>query len=89
MEAGAKAVQLDAGQAIQSMALAAWAEGLGACYVGGIDRDAVKQLLGIPADAELVTVMPLGYPTAKALAGGKRRRPLAEIAFRERYGQPL
>ncbi len=88
MDAGAKAIQLDAGQAIQNMALAAWAEGLGACYVGGIDREAVKQLLGIPAEQELITVMPFGYPTDKALAGGKRRRPLEEIAFRERYGQP-
>ena len=70
------------------MILAAWAEGVGTCYVGGIDRDAVKELLGVPEEMELVTVMPFGFPTEAALAGGKRRKPLEEIAFRERFGQP-
>ena len=81
-------VQFDAARAIENMILTAWAEGVGTCYVGGIDRDAVKELLGVPEEMELITVMPFGFPTDDSLAGGKRRKPLEEIAFRERFGQP-
>ncbi|MEE9285458.1 MAG: nitroreductase family protein [Dehalococcoidia bacterium] len=81
-------VQFDAARAIENMILVAWAEGVGTCYVGRIERDAVKELLAIPAEMELVTVMPFGFPTDEALGRGKRRKPLDEIAFRERFGQP-
>lgn len=47
----------------------------------------VKELLGIPADLELIMVMAFGYPTDAARAGGKRRKPLAQIAHSERLGQ--
>ncbi|MBM4406024.1 MAG: nitroreductase [Chloroflexi bacterium] len=76
--------QIDAGRAVQQMELMAWSLGLGMCFVGGFDKDAVKQALGIPAAMELVTVMDFGYRTdAEA---GKKRLPLSELVSKETYG---
>ena len=85
---GARLPQFDAARAIENMILTAWSLGVGTVYVQGIDRDAVKDLLGIPEELDLITVMPFGYPTEAAKSVGKRRKPLAEIASIERFGQP-
>ena len=85
---GARLPQFDAARAIENMILTAWSLGVGTVYVQGIDRDAVKQLLAIPEDLDLITVMPFGYPTDAATSVGKRRKALAEIASVERFGQP-
>lgn len=81
--------ELDAGRALQQMELTAWSEGLGTCFVGLREQEQaqVKELLGIPQELRLITVMPFGYPTDKASSGSKRRKPLSEIAHRERFGQ--
>lgn len=85
---GAKLPHFDAARAIQNMVLAAWSHGVGTVYVHGVDRDAVKLLLDIPPEFELITVMPYGYPTDAAKSVGKRRKSLHEIAHVERFGQP-
>ncbi|MBI2880498.1 MAG: nitroreductase family protein [Candidatus Tectomicrobia bacterium] len=85
---GAKMAQVDAARAAENMILAAWAEGVGTCWVGGIERDKVKELLGIPPDGEIVTILPFGYPKKLSLKGKKNRKPLSEVAHRERFGNP-
>ena len=85
---GPRMAQFDAARAIENMILTAWAEGVGTCYVGGIDHDAVKEMLGVPSEMELITVMPYGYPTEAEGARSKSRKSLSEIAHRERFGQP-
>jgi nitroreductase len=42
--------------------LAAWAFGLGTCWIAAMDRDDVKERLGVPRDHYIATVTPLGYP---------------------------
>ncbi len=81
--------EFDAGRALQHMELAAWAEGVGGCVAGvrGEENEKVKELLGIPEDKELVTVVAFGYPTGAAAAGTKVRKRLPEIAHSERFGQ--
>ena len=81
--------ELDAGRSLQQTELAAWSEGVGGCVAGirGEENSRVKELLGVPDDLELVIVMAFGYPTDAAKAGGKRRKPLSEIAHSERFGQ--
>jgi len=86
---GAKNPYIDATRAAECLMLAAWAEGIGSCWVGGIDRPKVKELLGIPEEAELVTILPFGYPTAEEKNKQKVRKRLGKIAFRERYGEPF
>ena len=81
--------EFDAGRSLQHMELAAWAEGVGGCVAGvrGEENDKVKELLGIPEDKELVTVVAFGYPTDSAAARTKARKTLPEIAHSERFGQ--
>ena len=85
---GSKMPQGDASRAVQQMVLAAWAEGIGSCWVGGLDREAIKQLLGIPTEMELITVLPFGYPKEPRAKGKKDRKPLSQVAHRERFGTP-
>ena len=82
--------EFDAGRALQQMELAAWSLGVGGCVAGvrGEENDRVKELLGIPEDKELVTVVAFGYPTDETASGTKARKPVAEFAHSERYGQP-
>ncbi len=41
--------------------LSAWGFGLGTCWIGGMDRDEVKTLTGIPINHYLAAVTPVGY----------------------------
>jgi nitroreductase len=79
----------DASRAIQSMALTAWADGVGSNWTGFGGLEEVKALLNIPAELDLLAVLPFGYPADTVGRGKKERRPLAEVASRERYGQPF
>lgn len=80
----------DASRAIQSMLLTAWAEGLGSNWVGSPGMDALKPLLGLPAEVDVFAVLPFGYPEGGAAGQGKKqRKALAEIAHQERWGRPL
>ncbi len=79
--------RFDAGRLIANMALTAWSEGVGTCFVGGFDHEKVKGLLNVPQSMEFITAMPYGYPTEEAKSHGKRRKPLAETTHRERFGE--
>jgi nitroreductase len=79
----------DASRAIQSMLLAAWAEGVGSNWVGFGGLEAVKALLNVPAPLDVLAILPLGYPAGVVGRGRKQRKPLATVAHRERFGQPL
>ena len=79
----------DASRAIHAMLLTAWADGVGGNWVGFRGLDDAKPLLGIPEDMDLLAILPLGYPAAAVGRGKKERKPLAEVASRERYGQPF
>jgi nitroreductase len=79
----------DASRAIQSMLLTAWAAGVGSNWVGFGGLEEVKALLHIPAERELLAILPFGYPAAAVGRGTKERKPLAEVASRERYGRPF
>jgi nitroreductase len=79
----------DASRAIQSMLLAAWADGVGSNWVGFGGLDAVKPLLDIPAALEVLAILPFGYPARAVGRGKKERKALREVAHLERYGRPF
>ena len=79
----------DASRAIQSMLLAAWADGVGSNWVGFGGLDAVKPLLDIPAALEVLAILPFGYPARAVGRGKKQRKALREVAHLERYGRPF
>ena len=83
---------LDAGRALQQMELVAWAEGMGTCFVTLFTDEEmrkVKEILKVPAEAELITVVPFGYRLDEGEGRGKRRKELSDITFSETYGTPL
>ncbi len=82
--------QLDAGRALQQMELVAWSEGMGTCFVGVRSADqqrAVKELLSIPPRMDLITIMPYGYRLPGSRGQGTPRKPMSEMAHRERFGE--
>ena len=79
----------DASRAIQSMILTAWAEGVGSNWVGFLGLTEVKPLLGIPDDLDVLAILPFGYPAQVLAQGKKRRKPLSQVAHRERFGHPF
>ncbi len=79
----------DASRAAQSMMLTAWGDGVGSNWAGFGGLDAVKPLLGIPDELDVWAVLPFGYPAQAVGKGRKQRKPLGQVAHRERYGQPF
>ena len=79
----------DVSRAIHAMLLTAGADGVGGNWVGVGGLDKAKPVLGIPEELVLLAILPLGYPTAALGRGKKEHKPLADIASRERYGQPF
>lgn len=57
---------IDAGIALDTMALTAWEAGVGSCILANIDRSGIRDLLEIPEDQELRVVLALGYPAHRS-----------------------
>ncbi|MCW3977384.1 MAG: nitroreductase family protein [Candidatus Bathyarchaeota archaeon] len=63
--------------ALQNMVIAAWAMGVGSCWIGGFKESEVKKLLSIPDKWKVVALVSFGYPSEKPHA--KRRKPIEKI----------
>jgi len=83
MTCGVPRYAVDLAIAIDHMTLAAAAEGLGTCWIGSFDQRLARQILEVPDDCMIVTVMPLGYPRSEA--GTKLRKKLEDIVRYEQY----
>jgi len=79
----------DASRAIQSMILTAWSEEVGSNWVGFLGFTEVKALLGIPDNLDVLAILPFGSPKQRLGQGKKQRKPLSQMAHRERFGQPF
>ncbi len=79
--------QLDLGQAIMAMTLAAADLGVGSCHAGVADLELARDLLGFPADRDWAFLISLGYPAGRPLAPVRnpRRRPFDEVVHRGRW----
>jgi nitroreductase len=63
MSCGHPSFLVDVSIALEHIALAARALGLGTCWVGAFEQRLVRDALGIPDSVEVVQLMALGYPT--------------------------
>ena len=79
----------DASRAVQSMILTAWDAGVGSNWTGFRGLEEVRSLLAIPEAYDVLAVVPFGYPAEDRRAGRKDRKSLAEVASRERFGEPF
>jgi nitroreductase len=78
----------DASRAIQDMMLVAWSHGVGSNWVGFRNLPAVSTLLGIPAEYDVLAIVPFGYPAGRIGFGKKQRKPIGQVVSHERFGQP-
>jgi nitroreductase len=72
---------------IQNLLLAAQAAGLGTVLTtsrGKLKEQELKDFLGVPENVNIDAVIPMGYPAVKL--GKNKRRPVSEIAYREKFG---
>jgi len=76
---------VDVAIAVTEIIAAATAEGLGTCWVAAIDPAKVKELLGIPNEIDVVTLVALGHPTTPLKREEKRRRSMEEVFRRGRW----
>ena len=74
--------------AIQNIILACRALGLGTLITTNhiLYEDEVRQILALPDDVFTFALMPMGYPLGNY--GPLSRRPVAEVAFADRWGEP-
>jgi nitroreductase len=79
----------DASRAIQSMILVAWGDGVASNWTGFRELEGVREKVGLPEKFEVLAVVPFGYPKRKIGLGKKKRKPLADVASAERYGNPF
>jgi nitroreductase len=85
----APALEASIWPAVQNLLLAAIAEGLGSALTTlptSFPRD-LADLVGLPEHVRPMAVVPLGHPAAPLAP--PRRRPVDEVAFAERWGEPL
>jgi nitroreductase len=75
----------DVALAMENLALAATAFGLGTIHLGLFDCKKVSVILDIPANYEVVEMTPLGYPEFQP--NQRPRKALNEIVFFEKFGQ--
>jgi nitroreductase len=78
---------MDIGCAVMVLLLAVVDEGLAAGFAGTHDLDAVRELLGIPAEVTPVGVIPIGHPAPDVPSPSLKRgrKPDVEWLHRERW----
>lgn len=87
---------MDEGRLMQNLMLAAWAHGVGSCIASiypAENEQRARELLGIPQDRHLRTMLSIGYPAGpQALRLPENapiprgRRPMADLVSWERFG---
>ena len=77
---------VDATIGFTHIVLAATNEGLGTCWMGWFDEEAVQNILEIPKKVRVIGLTPLGFPdyTPKP----QERLALEEIVYEETYDKP-
>ena len=78
--------------ALQTLVLAATAEGLGTCWVGSFKEETVKDLLKIPEEWDAVCLITVGYERgkkdrARTIASGSKRKDMKEIVSYDEFGR--
>jgi len=74
--------------AVQNMILACRGLGLGTVltFLHTLKEDEIKQVLGLPREISTYAMLPIGYPVDKF--GPVKRKPVNEVAYLDRYGNP-
>lgn len=63
-----KGYEYDVGAAMENMILAAREQGIGSCWLLSVEREKVQEVLKIPAQYRVDSVLALGYPDEEPVA---------------------
>jgi nitroreductase len=80
-------IETDCAQAVQNIANAAWALGLGTCWVGFFEEEPLARMLGVPKDWKIFTILPIGYPDPAVPPKRGSLRPRSQTVHFEAYGR--
>jgi nitroreductase len=83
MMCGQSAGILDVSIAFSFMMLAATELGLGTCWLGAFDENAVRKILGVPDRMRIVAMTPLGYPGEEP--AGRPRKSMDEVVCHDKF----
>jgi len=83
MPCGEYSYPIDLAIALDHMSLQAAALGLGTCWIGAFYQEEIKEILRIPKNVRVVSVMTLGHPKELGIKTG--RKPLSEIVCYDKY----
>jgi nitroreductase len=75
---------LDIGIAVDHMTLQATHLGLGTCWIGDFNESLVKELLNIPKNIRVATLLTVGYPS-RTVSPRKNRDSFSDIVSYEEY----
>lgn len=78
-----KGDSFNAAIAVDHMVLAATSEGLGTCWIGWFERDAMRAILNIPDDMEIPIMITVGYKDGEPEK--RPRKSLDELVGTNRY----
>lgn len=78
MSCGVASAPVDCAIALEHIALAAAAEGLGTCWIGHFFQDQARKILHVPDSMQIIELMPLGYP-APSEGPRRPRKALEEV----------
>ncbi|MEM3579633.1 MAG: nitroreductase family protein [Candidatus Bathyarchaeia archaeon] len=73
----------DTAAAIQNIHLAAYAIGLGTCWIGAFREEEARKILQVPEGVRPVAMIPVGYPAESPPL--RSRRPLKQIIHYEKF----
>ena len=69
--------------ALQNMVIAAWALGVGSCWIGDFKEEEVKDLLEIPNGWKVVALISFGYPAEHPEP--KNKKAMGEVASYNKF----
>lgn len=84
-ELAEKWVTIDTANAVQNMILTATENGIGSCWVGGIDEERLKTIFNLPTYVKPLGLLPLGYTTEKV--SPKHKMDPMWMTHRNRYNE--
>ncbi len=83
MRCGQPIAAIDVAIALEHIALQATELGLATCWIGSFSPDQVRTILGIPGDAAIIELMPIGYPADEPRKAN--REPVEKIVCFEKW----
>ena len=54
--------EMDAGAAVENLIVSAWADGVGSCWMGAVDREKISHILNLSDNLVVLCVVSMGYP---------------------------